>query len=543
MTPPRRLLPLARALATLLCALPLSAHAAPPPAPEAAPAPAAAPAPEAAPAPAPAAPPTLLILSGLHGYIEPCGCTVDLKLGGLERLARLIREARARGPVALLVAGGHLFETAELPAHRAAQDEAKARLLRATLADLGVDALAPGPQDLALGRALYASLGAEAPLPDVTVNAPGGAPRLLRVGDLLVGVLGLGAEGAAHPALGAHVPAAAAARAAVDLLRAQGAHVVVALTTLPRPALRELARGGIGVDLWVLGEGAFEERALLPAEGGGLILEAGDRGRHLAALALEGAAGAGPLRDPAGERARRRAEVALRLKMRRQASGAFGGAFGGASGDGGTAALEAELSALDAQLAAPPPDEGKRVTYTLTPITPDLPADEGVLRAVEAYQASLQALNLRVAGEVKPLPPGGSGYAGQAECALCHPAAVEFWEGTAHARAWRTLEEGRKTFDVECVGCHVTGWQAPGGSALGHTEGLEAVQCEACHGPSALHAEVGGGEAGTRRAVPAEVCAACHNPLHSPKFSYADYLPRVLGPGHGAPAAAPPASP
>jgi hypothetical protein len=475
--------------------------------------------------------PTLLILSGLHGYIEPCGCTIDLKLGGIERLARSVREARARGPVALLVAGGHLFETRELPPHRAAQDEAKARLLRATLADLGVEALIPGPQDLALGEALYSALELKHPLPDATVNAAGGAPRLLRLGDLRVGVLGLGVEGEPHPTLGAHLPPAPAARAAAALLRAQGAHVIVALTTLPRPALRELAREGLGVDLWVLAEGALEEPSLSPVEGGGLIVEAGDRGRHLAALTLHDAASDGPLLDPAGDRARRRAELALRLKMRRQVGGL--GGWGGASAQE-LAALEAELSALDAQLASPPADEGKRVHYTLTPIREDLPADEAVSRAVAAYQASLRDLNLSVAGQVKPLPPGGQGYAGQAECAPCHADAVQFWERTPHARAWKTLEDDNKTFDVECVGCHVTGWQLPGGSALGHTAGLESVQCEACHGPSSRHAEVGGGEAGTRRYAPPDTCTTCHNPLHSPKFNYAEYLKRVLGPGHGA---------
>jgi hypothetical protein len=42
----------------------------------------------------------------------------------------------------------------------------------------------------------------------------------------------------------------------------------------------------------------------------------------------------------------------------------------------------------------------------------------------------------------------------------------------------------------------------------------------------------GGEVAATKRAVPADVCTVCHNRFHSPKFDYATYLPKVLGPGH-----------
>jgi hypothetical protein len=62
--------------------------------------------------------------------------------------------------------------------------------------------------------------------------------------------------------------------------------------------------------------------------------------------------------------------------------------------------------------------------------------------------------------------------------------------------------------------------------------GMTDVQCEACHGPSAEHVDQGGEVASTKRAVPAEVCTVCHNRFHSPKFDYATYLPKVLGPGH-----------
>jgi hypothetical protein len=386
----------------------------------------------------------------------------------------------------------------------------------------------PHAIDLALGEELYRSISAAHPERDPTVNIEGGQPLLLTLGALKVGVIGLGAEGAHHPNGGVLLAPLPAAKAAAALLKAQGAHVIIAMSSLPRAELRALAEALPELELVALAEGAMEQPTLSPVGPGRYMIEAGDRGRNLAVVRLTEATAPGPLLDPLGDRARRIKDLELRLKMRSQMGG-FGG-FGRPQGD--SDALRQELAQLKASELT---QDGKRVAYSLIPISASLPVDVEVESKVKAYQRSLKALNLASATGPVPLPEGGNGYGKLEECALCHPGAKTFWEGTAHARAWETLEKAEKTFDVECVSCHVTGFQAPGGSSLGHTEGLQDVQCEACHGPSAQHAEVGGGESGTRLKVTEQVCRGCHNELHSPKFSYADYLKKVLGPGHGAP--------
>jgi hypothetical protein len=98
------------------------------------------------------------------------------------------------------------------------------------------------------------------------------------------------------------------------------------------------------------------------------------------------------------------------------------------------------------------------------------------------------------------------------------------------------LEADEKTFDVECVECHVTGWQAPGGAVLGQLDTLKDVQCEVCHGPGAVHAELGDGSRIVRD-PPEAVCVECHNEHHSPTFDFVRYRPKILGPGHGRPLA------
>src|SRR5581483_11853074 len=134
-----------------------------------------------------------------------------------------------------------------------------------------------------------------------------------------------------------------------------------------------------------------------------------------------------------------------------------------------------------------------------------------------------------------PAEPGRAAFVGVGTCAKCHAAAVDFWKKTVHASAWKTLAGGKQA-DYKCIGCHLTGYGQVGGSALGFTKGLEAVQCENCHGPASLHVTAKGLEepSSVHRAVPETTCLGCHNEKHSDTFQYQAYLRDVLGPGHGA---------
>ena len=52
----------------------------------------------------------LLLVNELMGYIEPCGCTIDLKLGSIEKLDALIRRLQNDTLSAVLTVGSHLFD-------------------------------------------------------------------------------------------------------------------------------------------------------------------------------------------------------------------------------------------------------------------------------------------------------------------------------------------------------------------------------------------------------------------------------------------------
>ena len=151
-----------------------------------------------APPPPPEGPPRLLVLSSTIGYIEPCGCTVDLLLGGIDRIASLVRAERLQGPTAVLLVGPHLFEKVPEP-HMVGQEEAKARLIARSVAAIGFDAAVPTATELARGRPFHASLPGLGDAPDVTVNIPGGRGRILELGTLKVGVFGLVTQGTEVP--------------------------------------------------------------------------------------------------------------------------------------------------------------------------------------------------------------------------------------------------------------------------------------------------------------------------------------------------------
>ncbi|HEV8703169.1 MAG TPA: redoxin domain-containing protein [Candidatus Polarisedimenticolia bacterium] len=101
-------------------------------------------------------------------------------------------------------------------------------------------------------------------------------------------------------------------------------------------------------------------------------------------------------------------------------------------------------------------------------------------------------------------------YVGDGACRTCHEREYADWLLTPHSIAWDSLEKGEKWRDHECVGCHVTGRDHPGGYVDPEkTPQMLNVQCEVCHG-------VGGGHPAGVAGAPLEpsamkgICASCH---------------------------------
>ena len=118
--------------------------------------------------------PRLLVISSLIGYVEPCGCTVDLHLGGLARLAQVIEQERTKGPTLVVVVGPYLFEKQVEP-HRVAQEKLKAELLVRSLKKMGVNAVLNTAVEDLFGETFRHEIGAHE-LTDINFEtaAPGG---------------------------------------------------------------------------------------------------------------------------------------------------------------------------------------------------------------------------------------------------------------------------------------------------------------------------------------------------------------------------------
>ena len=125
-------------------------------------------------------------------------------------------------------------------------------------------------------------------------------------------------------------------------------------------------------------------------------------------------------------------------------------------------------------------------------------------------------------------------FVGSRTCAACHTSAYLWWQRTAHAHAYRTLQRRGRELDLDCIACHVTGFEQLGGARIGRLEELADVGCESCHGPGSKHADDPRSRRGrSRREVSATICASCHDPAHSPGFDFATWRERLLVRGHG----------
>jgi len=493
---------------------------------------------------------TLIFSASVAGQIVPCGCAPDQR-GGLPRAVSLVRKLRQGEPNLLFVdAGDLLFENASRPpAQMLTQRQLKARTLAQGDALLGTAARAVGQRVLALGAGFVTETAGQVPLLDAGVApVPGArATMLASAGPVKVGLFAAGFE--ADPAT------TFAARA--KSLREQGARIVVLLlhprgdTAFTAAQALLPAAQAAGVDLVILGrrdDPAADPNRKEPGSPPLLAVE----GHGQSLLRVDVHLGQGPLSLAPGAEDREEELKGLDARIKRfreQAKGA----------PERRAQLEAKIAELEerkrAIAAAPPPAPAPGSTWaevTFLPLTQQAGADPDAQKLVDAYDKKVTELNLAEAQrQPETCPPPARGeraFVGAASCAECHQDAAEFWAQTKHAHAYETLVKVEKQFSLDCIRCHVTGWQQPGGVCRidrthlggpgfkGTGVGRRDVQCEDCHGPGSEHVKDATGQF-IQREVPASACMRCHEAANSPHFDDAKYRPYIVGPGHGQPLA------
>lgn len=116
-----------------------------------------------------------------------------------------------------------------------------------------------------------------------------------------------------------------------------------------------------------------------------------------------------------------------------------------------------------------------------------------------------------------------SDYIGAQNCRNCHKKAYEIWIRSSHARAQDHLPRGKKDA-LECLFCHATDAYR---NLTRYTQ--VNVQCEACHGPGALHMKLMVEKQKDRlknrglEPVNQQSCTRCHSNIRSSKLLPFDY--------------------
>jgi hypothetical protein len=168
------------------------------------------------------------------------------------------------------------------------------------------------------------------------------------------------------------------------------------------------------------------------------------------------------------------------------------------------------------------------------------PATEGKAAVAEGKAAPAKALHK---------------YVGASKCKLCHNSAsvgsqYKIWADSKHAQAYKMLgtpeadsvgkakgvEAPQKS--AECLGCHVTAYNAPAEAKEASFSDTTGVECETCHGPGSDYmalkvmkdrqASIAAG-----LIIPDEkTCVECHNeksPTYK-KFVYAEFVKKIAHP-------------
>ena len=500
----------------------------------------------------------LYLLSDIAGALEPCGCSKD-QLGGLDHLAAFVNGETKNAPNRLVLAAGPLlYIDPTLEPKRAAQDRWKAEAIADALHGIGLNAWVPGFNDWADGSAELARLSHRA-----EVTLLGGmhttdptqlsttTHALMVVNGLSIGLIGIGLPrdgGGKLPAdLVAQGDGAVLAQVKNDVaeLRKGGARLLVGIAAMQRGAALRIADAVPELNVLLIGkeQSRGHGNTAQPAPelvGSTLVIETANHAQSVAVvdIYLKGADAAPKLADAGGVA---QAAKALDLSRRiRELEQRINGWQGSKVDPADLAARKADLAKLradrDALEAAQPAPAGSFFRFAVHEVREGMGKDDAVSARMLALYQRINTHNKTALADLLPTAAaaGEASFIGVEACTTCHEEERKVWDGTAHAHAYKTLADGFKEYNLECVGCHVSGYGRAGGSTVTHNDKLQNVQCEECHGAGSLHAKKPEAKGLiVKKPDPKGCVEACHHPPHVEGFDALAKTELILGPGPG----------
>lgn len=494
----------------------------------------------------------LYLLSNVAGALEPCGCSKD-QLGGADHFAALLGKERESAKTRMIVGAGPLFfQDPVLPKDGATQAQWKAEALAQVSKRVGVAAWGLSANDFAAGTDALKKLQQSSGISFVAANLQGD-PALVSssvmkdASGVLVGIVGVAEPAGGLQASGAAVDALKKETAA---LRAKGARIVVALAAMNRGEALRLVDAIPDLDVLVVGAasqtGDHNDAPKSPQLlGDTIVVETSNHLQTVAVLDLylhekDGSAGRIKLADGGGL-TRAEEDLSLGRQIRDLETRINGWEKDKNVNKVDLDARRKELEKLrrqksDLALVNEAPPQGSFFKYTLVEVREKLGEDADVGADILSYYKRVNEHNRVAFKDRVPQAPseGQPSYIGIEKCSSCHQEEKAVWDKTAHAKAYPTLQKKFVEYNLDCVGCHVTGYDRPGGSTVTHTAQLENVQCETCHGPGSLHAADP-----TKKGLvlqkpePKSCVSECHHSPHVEGFDAAAKTLLILGPGHG----------
>lgn len=456
----------------------------------------------------------LMLTSEMHGYFEPCGCTAN-QLGGMTRRADLYKKLTNAGwEVRGLDVGG-------LARRNVRQAQIKFETTLQALRKMNYVAIGLGPEEIRLDPDFLLTLNAiDDPKPPYLLCANAvfyespdlGTPKpsvVFEAGGMKIGVTSvlskqLQSEVLPHPVVTSMDPAAVLGGVLKDF-EAKQVDLRILLSQGTVEESEELVGKYPDFDIVLTAEGVGDPDPREPPKkiGETLLIEAGRKGKYVGVLGVY------------------------------------------------------------------PESSESRFRYQLVSLDQkDFDDAQSMIDLMQEYQTRLQDDESVRQDLISAPHPSGSKFVGADKCGECHTSAYAKWKETPHSHALESLDPKHqrpgherlngvnRTFDPECLACHVTGWDpneyirfesgfmnrqfAESDDEKTLHDLMSGSQCENCHGPGSQHIElIEAGESKraremvrvTQEQARKGMCERCHDPDNSPKFDFDTYWPKVEHPG------------
>lgn len=458
----------------------------------------------------------LALVGEVRGEFEPCGCPT-LPFGGFVRRQLLLEEIRDSTTLFHLDAGELLLKGFS----SSNNEQGRAQLVAAASKLVGVDAWTVGPSDLqAVGLSDLQSMdgppriSATWVLPDGTSPFP--AAITLKRDNVRIGVIGLSAaptDPIWREKLQQRSLSEALSLGLAEL--PQDLDLIVTLGSIDDEEAKQWVKQKpkIALHLSTAGGDYNEPSSIQDLDAGttALILEAADRGRFVQLVHL------------------RTGTVATQPPIQGLTSQEWREWL---VNPDTTSPQKVKLDQALSQVG-----EGRNLLYSeLIPLNKGF-ADSAKAEPVRKLLSKYREQRIETAKLVAALPPTPTdpGFASSGNCAGCHSKEMAKWSYSAHARAWESLVSEKADDNPECIRCHSTGFNQPGGFGELSNRNIrqfKGVQCEACHGPLKGHPQQSDVLA---EPVTYSTCLPCHDQANSPKFSpetYKSYLSKATCQNH-----------